>query len=531
MATLSLNPRLFRFLLPAVAVLLLSSLALVAFTAYSRDAIIPSLDDLKGFVSHAGSKPDRRPPNDRPPPRYKPVPEWLPPPIKDPFPLLANTFDAKPPPIPSYNIPRPDLHKEYNLTQAPPLFIGFTRQWPMLLQCVVSYITAGWPADQIYVVENTGVHGYNKAGKLSLQNPFYLNHTTLNRLGVQVIQTPVLLTFAQLQNFFLDIAYERGYEYYMYSHQDIVVFSFEDGRDDYERGGDRPPELDDDEDQDAILNPKGAHEPGYRTIYENCLRELRYVLDKGERWAFRWFQYDYLTLVNREAVDAVGGWDVMIPYYSSDCDMNSKLLMDGWTVKHRRAGHINDVSSVITDLAVFYRDPRAGKPEFSDPNPLPPDEEERISKAKEEEELKAKEEAVAKAEEEEAARIAEGGEAEKKDGEQEPTSKLKREGEMPSDPLEYFRILNKVGVDMGQYKYRDKSNLRNTWQLSQRGGQGEPYYYDPMGFVAGFTAQIDVGRRVFTEKWGHRGCDLIGDTSLRLEDQWRVEHDWDEPEE
>jgi hypothetical protein len=67
------------------------------------------------------------------------------------------------------------------------LFVGFTRNWPQLLQCVVSYIAAGWPPEDIHVVENTGVMHANREGKLTLQNPFYLNHTQLAMLGVKVI--------------------------------------------------------------------------------------------------------------------------------------------------------------------------------------------------------------------------------------------------------------------------------------------------------------------------------------------------------
>jgi hypothetical protein len=52
---------------------------------------------------------------------------------------------------------------------------------------VVSYIAAGWPPEDIYVVENTGVMHANRDGLLTLQNPFYLNHTQLAMLGVQVI--------------------------------------------------------------------------------------------------------------------------------------------------------------------------------------------------------------------------------------------------------------------------------------------------------------------------------------------------------
>jgi hypothetical protein len=67
------------------------------------------------------------------------------------------------------------------------LFVGFTRNWPQLLQCVVSYIAAGWPPEDIHVVENTGAMHANREGELTLQNPFYLNHTQLAMLGVKVI--------------------------------------------------------------------------------------------------------------------------------------------------------------------------------------------------------------------------------------------------------------------------------------------------------------------------------------------------------
>lgn len=82
-------------------------------------------------------KEEERPP---PHPQYKPTPTYTPPLIKDPFPALAT---STPPPIPIYNVPEKDAWKKYDLEVAPPLLIGFTRTWPMLLQTVVSYITAG----------------------------------------------------------------------------------------------------------------------------------------------------------------------------------------------------------------------------------------------------------------------------------------------------------------------------------------------------------------------------------------------------
>ena len=179
MAISSFNLHLGRKLHPSILAFSIIVLVCFTYTQYTRQSAsslhesIPIVD-----YSHPG---DRRPPTTNPPPRYISTTKRLPPPAVDPFPLLATTTE-KPPPIPQHNIPRRNLPREYNLAQPPPLFIGFTHQWPMLLQAVVSYITAGWPADNIYVVENTGVHNFNKQGKLTLQNPFYLNHTTLHRL-------------------------------------------------------------------------------------------------------------------------------------------------------------------------------------------------------------------------------------------------------------------------------------------------------------------------------------------------------------
>jgi hypothetical protein len=111
---------------------------------------------------------------------YKPTP---PPstPIKDPWPLLSDPH-AKRLVVPAINRP-----PRWHIKEPTPLFIGFTRNWPQLLQCVASYIAAGWPPEDILVVENTGVMYANRDGKLGLQNPFFLNHTQLGILGVKVL--------------------------------------------------------------------------------------------------------------------------------------------------------------------------------------------------------------------------------------------------------------------------------------------------------------------------------------------------------
>ncbi|KAK3695644.1 hypothetical protein B0T22DRAFT_488923 [Podospora appendiculata] len=524
MAILSVNPRFGRIIVVVPFALALAFLLFFSYTNYGNDAaFLKSLPIIHGNAPKPSEPPP--PPPTHTPIVYKPTPTWTPPAITDPFPLLALST-AKPPPIPAYNVPREHMHDEYGLKQPLPLFIGFTRQWPILLQAVVSYITAGWPAEHIYVVENTGVHNKNREGKLSLQNQFFLNHTTLERLGVRVIQTPVLLTFAQLQNFFLSVAYQRNFPHYLYSHQDVLVFSPEDGRDTYNRPANRGYDFYDEKEKEELMNPQKAGQPGYRTIYENCLRELQVVTKRGEKWGFRWFQYDHLTMVNREAVEAVGGWDPFIPYYSSDCDINGKLAMGGWTMKSRHVGLINDISSTLTDLEVLYRNPRL-TPNFTDPNPFSPEQEaefaERMAKMAAEEKAKAEEEATAKKQAQEKEERGAPATAEKR------VTDTDRDGQMPTDPLAYFRILNKVGVDMGWYKYREFDYHRNTWQKSQRGGLGEPYYYDPNGFARAFEIFTGAGQEIYKEKWGHRDCDLQK-TDLKMEDQWLVEKDWEKKE-
>lgn len=57
----------------------------------------------------------------------------------------------------------------------------------------------------------------NRMRRLSLQNPFFLDYERLTKIfGVNVITTPTLLTFAQLQNFYLFQATERDWPTYFW---------------------------------------------------------------------------------------------------------------------------------------------------------------------------------------------------------------------------------------------------------------------------------------------------------------------------
>lgn len=53
------------------------------------------------------------------------------------------------------------------------------------------------------------------------------------------------------------------------------------------------------------------HLSPYRSFYSrvvDCLRDIK----PTEHWALRFFAYDWLTLVNVEAMKDVGGWDTQV---------------------------------------------------------------------------------------------------------------------------------------------------------------------------------------------------------------------------
>ncbi|KAI4240320.1 MAG: hypothetical protein L6R42_011541, partial [Xanthoria sp. 1 TBL-2021] len=331
----------------------------------------------------------------------------------------ANSSSALPE-IPPWNKP-PQPH----VKEKTPLFIGFTRNWRLLQQVVVSYITSGWPPEDIYVVDNSGVMQSNQKGLLTLQNPFYLNYNRLTTLlEVNVLTTPTLLTFAQLQNFFTYTALEKEWEHYFWAHMDSPVVSDEE----YEEQG----------------------QP-YRSLYIRAVTVMRETMqpDYGPL-AARWFAYDRLSLVRTQAFVDVGGWDTLIPFYMTDCDMHERLWMRNFTIEDAKAGLVYDVASGIDDLEMFYRrKPRSAKREEP---PAP---------------------------------------AMKPDGRNSP---------------EYHELLRKLD-EMQRAKTEDKAG-RNTWQSAQQGGQGEPFYRDGAGFEQGISMTMNFGRDVFEAKWGRGPCDL-----------------------
>ncbi len=478
-------------------------------------------------------------------------------PIPDPFPLLSQRDAAT---LRSSGLlPQPRTTRTRT-----PLLIGFTRNWPLLLQCVTSYLAAGWPARDIYVVENTGTMGANRAGRLTLQNPFFLNHTQLaDLLGVHVLETPTLFTFAQLQNFYLYTAQQMGWATYFWSHQDVVVFS-EEG---YGAAGDAGDAADAADPGDGGTGPRGAFFDTKRSLHHRALATLKILTRRDAAaggsddddsaaappWATHFFDYDRLTLVNVAAYMAVGAWDTHIAFYATDCDMYLRLKWAGyWQGMLLPAiGRIFDVAGVLDDLAVLVGAPgvRAAVGGWGAPGVNDRLREERLDARTAVEDVEdvvyvveqmrrakndAADESLAEALEPVAPhRVADGLllPDEYAAGGASANADPSADGPRDDEPANVGTALLPAGRNGSQRATTAVGNTilvgtRNGWQLRQRGGVGEPFYRDPEGFEAGLQHLIATGRQVYADKWGHRGCDLDM-MGIRADDAWHLEHDWD----
>ncbi|KAM7203944.1 hypothetical protein V8F33_001915 [Rhypophila sp. PSN 637] len=451
----------------------------------------PLIKVLEADLQWGDTGPQKPPPLK--PPREKKSP------IADPFPLLSKPLSPFYKNLLTERTRPPTPHPAHST----PLFIGFTRNWPQLLQCVVSYIAAGWPAPDIYVVENTGVMYSNRDDKLSLQNPFYLNHTQLAMLGgVKVLMTPTLLTFAQLQNFYAHTALERNWTEYFWSHQDVVVFSFEEAAE----GG--APSSDTIAKQGFNIYDRNSSSSLYhRAVSVQSFLRKKPNMQAPTKWANVFFSYDQLTLVNTAAVVNTGGWDTHIPFYTSDCDMYIRQKWSGYThYRTAEAGHVFDVASVLDDVGVLLRLPGIHASFSGDPG------------------IPIEDQAWWKAIYSDPAPSSSSSSTFMRE-----INTLTRLSKQTSRFGETYTALVQVVGRMSDQKYSGGTNShRNTWQKSQSGGRGEPFYRDPDGFEQGILMQIDLGREVFSDKWGHRGCDIA--RSL-VDLAWRLERDWDVDEE
>ncbi|PBP19112.1 hypothetical protein BUE80_DR010054, partial [Diplocarpon rosae] len=328
----------------------------------------------------------------------------------------------------------------------------------------------------IYVVENTGVMDSNAQARLSLQNPFFLNHTRLHLLGVHIIVTPTLFTFAQLQNFYLWHSIQSQWTHYFWSHMDVVAVSFEDQYVAAHEQSGRP------------IRPPSDPQHDYSdftSLYANCVKALREATTPtpptGDpiRWAMRFFSYDRLALVNVAAFVEVGGWDTMIPFYMTDCDMHARLEMAKYHIEEMPSGMVFDVGSSLDDLLVLYRKRDAPEAAFLDPNVV----------------------ATARAPAAAAAAVAD-------------TTHVARAGGSDLSAEAWLQFA------AGALHLPGAGKDQVTW------ADDEIHSPSFVELIAAIWMTIEHGRHVFREKWGHRDCDIVK-MGLRPSDAWRVEHDWE----
>lgn len=376
------------------------------------------------------------------------------------------------------------------------------------------------------MVENTGTFDANKRGLLTSQNPFYLDYKRLTEVfGVNVITMPSLQTFAQLQNFYLSEAINNNLKHYFWGHMDVV------------------------------LVPHEEREP-YRSLYQIAVDTIRESQEddferdpetgKKKMWAIRFFAYDWFALVNAEAYQKVGGWDSMIGYYGTDCDMHSRLRMNELVSPIADAAEVYDVSRSLDDLELLFRRSRktsggSGTSGAEDPSRLRRDDldadvEKRswgegsstISPSLEDEDEHKASDSHAPSDEHKASSFLPHPSSSSSSSASPSTPEIKaylEETEEDTRGGPAYQKLKDMAEGMAKEKREDP--YRNSWQLKQRGGQGEPYYYDADGWEKALQMTIEAGVKINEEKWGHRGCDLIGEGKRKEGEQWMLEHDWE----
>ena len=227
----------------------------------------------------------------------------------------------------------------------------------------------------------------------------------------------------------------------------------------------------------VVLSDEEWTDEPYKSLYLRAVDVLRGTLDPA--WgplATRWFSYDKLALVRTQAFVDIGGWDTMIPFYMTDCDMHERLWMRKFRIEAAEAGRVWDVHTSLDNLERLYK---------------------------------------------------RGGDGTKAKAKRGGTTNLQRgEPDVQRNSAAYQELVHSLNVLQNL-----KSNAeggRNTWQARQRGGQGEPFYRDPEGFEKGIWMWMDFGRDVYTEKWGRGACDLR-EAGLVEEDAWRLVKDWENP--
>ena len=229
----------------------------------------------------------------------------------------------------------------------------------------------------------------------------------------------------------------------------------------------------------------------WKPLYARAVDALRETFDPA--WgslATKWFAYDHLALVRTQAFVDVGGWDTMIPFYLTDCDMHERLWMRGFRIEAAEAGKVWDVASSIDDLELLYK--RGG------------------------DSMKVKKRKDTKIPDVDKADL---------------PSAIKEVTPIENDEIQrssvmYHEILTVLDTKQNEKNANGGGN-RNTWQAKQAGGQTEAFYRDPEGFEESILSMMDWGRSIFHAKWGRDRCNLR-DVGLVEDDAWRVVRDWED---
>ena len=139
------------------------------------------------------------------------------------------------------------------------------------------------------------------------------------------LEPPVPLTFSQTQNWFINVSVQRKVPFYLFLHSDA------------EAEGD--------------------------TVQRLVAMANAYTTQK-RKWGAIFTNYDALAAFNVEAMIAVGGWDPMLSWYLSDCDLYRRIRLAGYPtiesnlpVKHTPSQTLNSDPIIrrSVDLEVPFR--------------------------------------------------------------------------------------------------------------------------------------------------------------------------------
>ncbi|KAK8167752.1 hypothetical protein BKA80DRAFT_252413 [Phyllosticta citrichinensis] len=366
-----------------------------------------------------------------------------------------------------------------------PLLIPFTRNNDMLRQAVLGYIAAGWPREDIVIIDNGGTLDASSSGVLSRDNPFFVDYELYRkRYGVAILQTATLQNFAQLQNFFLRLAISQGWPYFFWSHMDVGIIGDEATspyKSFYEKVLD-------------VLDQSTAPHPNHNITWSINLNETRATMGN---WAIKFFQFDNLALVNVDAWRTIGQWDTFVPYYNTDCDAYARVLFHGYTKDDVSAGHIFDVADQLSDDLDEIEAKLFPASQLS---------------------LNASAAALQLAQyRAEVAALQNESFIAPSQAVYSPGQFLLNVPDMRPNSARFQRLFN----DFAAMQTKKYSTERNSWQDMQKGGKGEPWTYDPRGFQRAWWETAGYGRNLYTKKWGTLDCRL---SKVKLADEWASEY-------